>query len=80
MINRKDRSMSLDQHQEDAHMIKSKLEQEKLELKETNKPQAPVEPEILTERHPYEEQDLFQAVEDEMEDMMQEMKGRIQSR
>jgi serine protease Do len=56
------------------------LEQEKLELKETNKPQAPVEPEILTERHPYEEQDLFQAVEDEMEDMMQEMKGRIQSR
>ena len=56
------------------------LEQEKLELKETNKPQAPVEPEILTERHPYEVQDLFQAVEDEMEDMMQEMKGRIQSR
>mgnify|MGYP006147202361 CR=1 FL=1 len=30
-MNRKDRSMSLDQHQEDAHMIKSKLEQEKLE-------------------------------------------------
>lgn len=56
------------------------LKQNKLELKKTNKPKAHIEPEILTERHPYEEQDLFQAVEDEMEDMMQEMKGRIQNR
>ena len=56
------------------------LEQDKLELQETNKPKFQIEPEILTERHPYEVQDLFQVVEDEMEDMMQEMKGRIQSR
>jgi len=56
------------------------LEQDKLKLKETKKPKPQIKPEILTERHPYEEQDLFQAVEDEMEDMMQEMKGRIQSR
>ena len=54
--------------------------QKKLELKKTNKPKAHIEPEILTERHPYEERDLFQTVEDEMEDMMKEMKGRIQSR
>ena len=37
-------------------------------------------PEILTELHPYKKQDLFQQVEDEMEDMMKEMKGRIRSR
>jgi serine protease Do len=55
------------------------LEQYKLELKETKTPKPEMEPEILTERHPYEVQDLFQVVEDEMEDMMQEMKGGIQS-
>ena len=54
--------------------------QDSLKPKEKNKPKAHIEPEILTERHPYEEQDLFQTVEDEMEDMMKEMKGRIQSR
>ena len=59
---------------------KSVLEQYKLELKETKKPNPKMEPEILTERHPYEVQDLFQVVEDEMEDMMQEMKGKIQNR
>jgi serine protease Do len=54
--------------------------QDSLKPKEKNKPKAHIEPEILTERHPYEERDLFQTVEDEMEDMMKEMKGRIQSR
>jgi serine protease Do len=38
------------------------------------------ETEILTEIHPYKEQDLFEQVEDEMEDMIKEMKGRIRSR
>jgi len=35
------------------------------------------EPQILTERHPYQEKNLFRQVEDEMEDMMEEMKGSI---
>ena len=43
-------------------------------------PMVQVEPEILTELHPYKAQDLFQQVEDEMEDMMKEMKGKIRSR
>ena len=38
------------------------------------------EQEILTELRPYKKEDLFQQVEDEMEDMMEEMKGRLRSR
>ena len=38
------------------------------------------EPEILTEVRPYKEEDLFEQVEDEMEELMEEMKGRIRSR
>ena len=37
------------------------------------------EPEILTEVRPYKEKDLFEQVEDEMEDMMEVMKDRIRS-
>ena len=36
--------------------------------------------EILTEVRPYKEEDLFEQVEDEMEELMEEMKGRIRSR
>ena len=46
-------------------------------LKPIKKPKV-VEPQILTERHPYQEKNLFRQVEDEMEDMMKEMKGSIQ--
>lgn len=34
-------------------------------------------PEILTETHPYREEDLFKAVEREMEGLMEEMKGKL---
>ena len=55
-------------------------EQDSLKSDEKTGPILKNEPEILTELHPYKEQDLFQQVEDEMEDMMEEMKGRIRSR
>ena len=45
-------------------------------LKPIEKPKV-AEPQILTERHPYQEKNLFRQVEDEMEDMMEEMKGSI---
>ena len=54
--------------------------QDSLNLNEKTGPMKQVEPEILTELHPYKKQDLFQRVEDEMEDMMEEMKGKIRSR
>ncbi len=53
----------------------------KAELKENKlltKPKK--EAEILTERHPYKEKDLLQQAEEEMEDMMEEMKGKIRNR
>ncbi|KMP10390.1 serine protease [Candidatus Nitromaritima sp. SCGC AAA799-A02] len=54
---------------------------QKPEIKENKpEPQAKEEPEILTERRPYKEKDLLQQVEEEMEDMMEEMKGRIRNR
>lgn len=43
-------------------------------------PKPSVEPKILTEIRPYKERDLVQLVEDEMEEMMEEMKGKIRSR
>ncbi|PIR00338.1 MAG: serine protease [Nitrospinae bacterium CG11_big_fil_rev_8_21_14_0_20_45_15] len=50
------------------------------EIKPEPKQQPLKEPEILTEVHPYEEKDLFEQVEDEMEDMMRDMKGKIRRR
>ena len=61
----------------DSHPIS---EQDSLTPDEITGPILKNEPEILTELHPYKEQDLFQQVEDEMEDMMEEMKGKIRSR
>ena len=52
---------------------------EPTEIKPEPKQDPPKEPEILTEVRPYKEQDLFEQVEDELEDMMEEMKGRIGS-
>lgn len=52
---------------------------EKTELIPEPKQKHTKKPEILTEIHPYKEQDLFEQVESEMEDMMEEMKGRIRS-
>jgi len=37
------------------------------------------EPRILTERHPYKAEDLRKQVETEMEDMMEEMRGKLES-
>ena len=54
--------------------------QDSLKPNEKAEPMVQAEPEILTELHPYKKQDLFQQVEDEMEEMMEEMKGRIRSR
>jgi serine protease Do len=53
---------------------------EPTEIKPELNQKPPKEPEILTEVRPYKEKDLFEQVEDEMEDMMEEMKGRIRSR
>ncbi|MBT5633494.1 MAG: trypsin-like peptidase domain-containing protein [Nitrospina sp.] len=53
---------------------------ESTEIKPEPKQNFPRKPEILTEVRPYKEQDLFEQVEDELEDMMDEMKGRIRSR
>ena len=53
---------------------------EPAEIKPEPEQNLPKEPEILTEVRPYKEKDLFEQVEDEMEDMMEEMKGRIRSR
>ncbi|MFQ5672498.1 MAG: trypsin-like peptidase domain-containing protein [Nitrospinales bacterium] len=39
----------------------------------------PGEPRILTDRHPYKAEDLRQQVETEMENMMEEMRGKIRS-
>jgi serine protease Do len=53
---------------------------EPTKIKPELKQELPKEPEILTEVRPYKEKDLFEQVADEMEDMMEEMKGRIRSR
>ena len=53
---------------------------ETTEIKPELNQKPPKEPEILTEVRPYKEKDLFEQVEDELEDMMDEMKGRIRSR
>ena len=53
---------------------------ESTEIKPEPKQNFPRKPEILTEARPYKEQDLFEQVEGELEDMMDEMKGRIRSR
>jgi len=58
---------------------KQQLSKEPNEIIPQSKQESPNEPEILTEVHPYKEKDLFEQVEDEMEDMMEEMKGRIRS-
>jgi hypothetical protein len=54
--------------------------QESTKVKPEPKQELPKEPEILTEVRPYKEKDLFDQVEGEMEDMMEDMKGRIRSR
>ncbi|MBT6716337.1 MAG: trypsin-like peptidase domain-containing protein [Nitrospina sp.] len=53
---------------------------ETTEIKPELNQKPPKEPEVLTEVRPYKEKDLFEQVEDEMEDMMDKMKGRIRSR
>ena len=53
---------------------------ERTKIKPEPKQKVPKEPEILTEVHPYKEKDLFEQVEGEMEEMMEDMKGRIRSR
>jgi serine protease Do len=53
---------------------------EPIEVKPKPKLDFSKEPEILTEVHPYREKDLFEQVEDEMESMMEDMKGKIRSR
>jgi serine protease Do len=54
--------------------------QDSLNLNGKTEPIVQVQPEILTELHPYKKQDLFQRVEDELEDMMEEMKGKLRNR
>jgi len=54
---------------------------QKPQIKEKKpEPQVQKEQKILTERRPYKEKDLLQQVEEEMEDLMEEMKGRLRSR